>query len=111
MCKGVCVGWCVRVCVCGCVRVCVGGCVSVCVWVCVSVCVCVREREKERDKERQPDMAVRTCVRTWRRGEVRSGTNQILIKCYSAESHRFSTDTQCNRCDRSCLRETAQTNQ
>ena len=75
------------------------------------VCVCVRDRERERERqtdiERKIDCArvgVYVCGRVLRRG-----TNQILIKCYSLESHRFSTDTNWNRYDRSCLQQTAQT--
>ena len=54
--------------------------------------VCVTENEREGQGEKRRHRGADEGV-----GGRGSGTNQILIKCYSVESHRFSTDTQCSR--------------
>lgn len=57
-------------------------------------CVCEKERNNEREGNIPvKGMGVYVCVER----VVGNGTNQILIKCYSVESHRFGTNTQCSR--------------
>lgn len=56
--------------------------------------MCVRDREGQRERKRHSGTGVGVYVSV--EEVLGGGTNQILIKCYSVESHRFSTDRPCS---------------